>query len=302
MFLVRAFPYFIAAYFVAMTSDNAGIVNPTINFRGTIMAILQKLETSYLAILRFVVISFSGLLLVATLILSVTALVNLRDGAKSGQPAPKVTPDQIITELTKTPAKPGAPAAKLAAQVPQSPVDPNHAEYERAVNIIAPFVSKYGRGVEVIKESVIEIVKGRAETQPTHELANAFASGLPGILEKVLSDKKVIELVSRTIWAVPGDGIPQNDTTVGKSPISIVDMTLNRYSEMFNQQAEQARVEEESSMAEQAVRKERAMLNLYIAAATFGAFLLLALLSIIVRVERNLRPLTHLADKACKAE
>jgi HAMP domain-containing protein len=41
---------------------------------------------------------------------------------------------------------------------------------------------------------------------------------------------------------------------------------------------------------------------LYLAAAVFGAFLLLALLSIIVRVERNLRPLAHLADKAQEAK
>lgn len=266
------------------------------------MAILQKLETSYLAILRFVVILISGLLLIATLILSVTALVNLRDGAKSGQPAPKVMPDQIITELTKTPAKPGASAAKPAAQVPQSPVDPNHAEYERAASIIVPFVSKYGRGDEVPKDSVIEIVKDRAESQPTPELAKSFASGLPGILEKVLSDKKVIELVSRTVWSLPGEDIPQNNTTMGKSPIPIVDMTLNRYFEIFNRQVEQSRMEEANSMAEQAVRKERAKLNLYIAAATFGAFLLLALLFIIVRVERNLRPLAHLADKAQEAK
>lgn len=266
------------------------------------MAILQKLETSYLAILRFVVILISGLLLIATLILSVSALVNLRDGAKPGQPAPKVTPDQIITDLTKTPDKPGAPAAKPATQFPQSPVDPNHAEYERAANIIVSFVSKYGRGDEVLKNSVIEIVKDRAELQPTPELAKSFASGLPGIFEKVLSDKKVIELVSRPVWSLPGEDIQQNNTTMGKSPIPIVDMTLNRYFEIFNLQVEQSSMEEANSMAEQAVRKERAMLNLYIAAATFGAFLLLALLSIIVRIERNLRPLAYLADKACKAE
>ena len=80
------------------------------------MAILQKLETSYLAILRFVVILISGLLLIATLILSMTALVNLWDGVKSEQSTPKIMPDQIVMEITKTSAKFGTLTAKSAAQ------------------------------------------------------------------------------------------------------------------------------------------------------------------------------------------
>jgi len=262
------------------------------------MAILQKLETTYLAILRFVVIVISGLLLAATLILSVTALVNLRDGAKSGQSTPKVTPDQIVTELTKTQAKPGAPITRPSAQATQTPVDPNHAEYERAANIIMPFVSKYGRGEEVPRDAVIRVVKNRVETQPTPELIKACASGLPGILEKVLLDKEVVELVSRPVWSESNDDLQQHDMTVGRSPVWVANMVLDQYFAMFKQQVDQAMVDEEIERSGQAIRKEQAMQNLYMAAAAFGAFLLLALLAIIVRVERNLRPLAYLADKA----
>ena len=263
------------------------------------MAILQKLETSYLAILRFVVIVISGLLLVATLILSVTALVNLRDGPESGQSTPKVTPDQIVKDLTKTQAKSGAPITRpSSAQATQAPVDPNHAEYERAANIIVSFVSRYGRGEEVPKDAVIRVVKNRVETQPTPELIKACASGLPGILEKVLLDKKVVELVSRPVWSESSDDLQQHDMTVGRSPVWVANMVLDQYFAMFKQQVDQAMVDEEIERSGQAIRKEQAMQNLYMAAAAFGAFLLLALLAIIVRVERNLRPLAHLADKA----
>ena len=260
------------------------------------MAILQKLETSYLAILRFVVILISGLLLVATLILSATALINFQGDATPGQHIQNDMPDQIIDEHVKL-GKSGEPSANSAAKAAQSPVDPNQAEYKRAVNLIVPFVQKYGRGEEISEENIIKYMDERAKSQPTPELAKAFASGLPKTLEKVLSDKKIIELVSRPTWYAPepGNNIPQMDATVGQSSIWVVVTTINRYFEEFNRQAEQA-------IVEQATRKERATQSLYIAAATFGAFLLLALLSIIVRVERNLRPLAHLADKPLASE
>lgn len=54
---------------------------------------------------------------------------------------------------------------------------------------------------------------------------------------------------------------------------------------------------EEAEREDEIIRKQNAMQSLYMAGGTFGAFLLLALLAIIVRVERNLRPLAHLADK-----
>lgn len=260
------------------------------------MAILQKLETSYLAILRFVVILISGLLLVATLILLATALINSRGEAAPGQHIQNDLPDQIIDEHAKL-GKSGESTAKHATQAVQSPADPNHSEYKRAVNIIVPFVQKYGRGEEISEEKIIEYMAERAKSLPTPELAKTFASGLPGVLEKVLSDKKVIELVSRPTWHFPepGNNTSRIDATVGQSPIWVVVTTINRYYEVFNRQAEQA-------MAEQAARKERATLSLYIAAGTFGAFLMLALLSIIVRIERNLRPLAHLADKPLASE
>ena len=188
-------------------------------------------------------------------------------------------------------------AFRKSAQAAQAPADPNHADYERAADIIASFVSKYGRGEETPKDDVINILRNRAQSQPAPELIKAYASGLPGIFEKVLLDKKVVELVSRPVWSESSDNLPQHDMTVGRSPVWIVNMALNQYFMLFKQQANQAMADKEIERSEQAIRKGHAMQNLYMAAAAFGTFLLLALLSIIVRVERNLRPLEHLADK-----
>lgn len=263
------------------------------------MAILQKLETSYLAILRFVVILISGLLLIAALYLSLSALVNMRDGAKPVEITPKVAPDQVVTEITKVQPN---PTAKPATQAQQSPVDPNQADYERAASIIVSFVSKYSRGADISKEGAINVVKTHVEAQHTPALVMACASGLPNVLEKVLSDKKVIELVRRPIWSESRDDLPQHDMTVGRSPVWMVDMTLERYFTTFNQQVDQALVGEEIEREKQNTRKQHAMKSLYMAGGAFGVFLLLALLAIIVRVERNLRPLSHLADKAREAK
>ena len=266
------------------------------------MAILQKLETSYLAILRFVVIVISGLLLAATLTFSVGALVGLREKPITVQPAPKVAPDWIVTKLTKTQIKFGASATKPALQITQTPVDPNDAEYDRAADAIVSFVSKYGRGSEVSKYDVADILKFQAEKHSTPELVKACAAGLPGVFEKVLSDKEIIELVSRPTWAEPDDDIPQGNATVGRSPIWVMSAIQDQYFRKFQEQADQAVEDEEMERSEQASRENDAMQSMYQAAAAFGAFLLLALLSIIVRVERNLRPLAHLADKPRKPE
>lgn len=261
------------------------------------MAILQKLETSYLAILRFVVILISGLLLIATLYLSLSALVNMRDGAKLGEITPKVAPDQIVTEITRTQPNPTASPAKPAANAPQSPVDPNQADYERATSIIVSFINKYGRGEEVSNEGVINVVKTRIETMPTPELVKGSAAGLPDVLEKVFSDKKVIELVRRPTWSESSDDLFQHDLTVGRPPIWLVNMALEHYLAGFSEQVSQSMEKEEAEREDEIIRKQNAMQSLYMAGGTFGAFLLLALLAIIVRVERNLRPLAHLADK-----
>lgn len=194
-----------------------------------------------------------------------------------------------------SPAKPAAPA-------PQSAVDPNQADYERAASIIVSFLSKYGRGGEASKESVINVVKTRVEAHHTPELVKACAAGLPGVLERVLSDKKVIELVRRPIWSESSDDLFQHDLAVGRPPAWMVNMTLEHYFTTFNQQVDQALAKEEAEREEQIIRKQNAMQSLYMAGGTFGAFLLLALLAIIVRVERNLRPLAHLADKAQEAK
>ena len=262
------------------------------------MAILQKLETSYLAILRFVVILISGLLLIAALYLSLSALVNMRDGAKPGEINPKVAPDQIVTDITRTQPNPAVHPAKPDAPAPQPPVDPNHANYERAASIIVSFMNKYGRGAEASKESVTNVVKTRVEAQYTPALVKVCAAGLPGVLERVLSDKKVIELVRRPIWSESSDDLFQHDLAVGRPPVWMVNMTLEHYFTTFNQQVDQALAKEEAERAEEAIRKQNAMQSLYMAGGVFGAFLLLALLAIIVRVERNLRPLAYLADKA----
>lgn len=289
--------HFNTTHIVASLSDDRNVADWAILLGETVMAILQNLETSYLAILRFVVIVASGLLLVATLLLSASALIGMRDGDASEKAIPEVVPDQIISALTETQSAPAGGSSPIPDNSNLPAADPSDAHYASAADAIVAFVEKYGRGVDTPKENVISALRTFAQRQATPELVKSTAAGLPLVFEKVLGDKTVIELVSRQVWSESNTAISPHDTTVGRSPLWVIGRVLQQYSRQFNQQVKQAAAEEENKRMEQAIRKEQALMNLYFSAAAFGVFIMLALLSIIIRVERNLRPLAHLSDK-----
>ncbi len=237
---------------------------------------LQKLENAYLAILRFVVIAVSGILLVAVVILGFNSFKAVQFEPEAKEITPKVSEQELIKGITERPATPQAEQPNSASNA--NGTDPNAAFYEHASNAIVSFVTKYSGGAEgVDKDQVIAITKERAESLNDPKLVSAFAKGFSESIEKTLADPSVIKAAQAT------------------SSLDVINKALNIFTQKFHEQIEKGKEEFAAKQAEYIAQKADGMQSLYVAAGAFAAFLMIVFLSIIIRIERNLR---HLENKS----
>ena len=236
---------------------------------------LQKLENAYLAILRFVVIATAGVLLVAVVILGFNSFKVIQFEPVAKEITPQVSEQELIKGITKKPAQ-------TLDQLPESDgnakkTDPNAAFYERASNAIAAFVTKYSGGAESVeKAQVVAITKERAESLDDPKLVTAFAKGFADSIEKTLADPSVIKTAQTT------------------SSLDVINKALNLFTQNFNEQIKKENAKFIAEQQKYIEKKSEGMQSLYVAAGAFVAFLMIVFLSIIIRIERNLR---HLENK-----
>lgn len=233
---------------------------------------LQKLENAYLAILRFVVIAVAGILLVVVVILGFSSFKAIQFEPESKEITPEVSAQELINGITeKTSVQPGDSHVEASHA---NKADPNAAFYERVSNAIVTFVAKYSGGAEgVEKEEVSKITKNRAESLNDPKLVSAFAKGFAESIEKTLSDPSVIKTAQST------------------STLEVVNKVLNLYAQKFHEQIEKENAAFAAKQREYVEKKADGMNSLYVAAGAFAAFLMIVFLSIIIRIERNLRHL-----------
>ena len=173
---------------------------------------------------------------------------------------------------------------------------------------IVNFVNKHGRGAESIdKESVIQVSKRKASIYKEAEVAKEFASGLAATMEKTLADPKILKLVEAPAAvppvAAPAQSVEGDESMVQaqppapvqpfkESPIGVVNSTLENYIALFGKQLAEKESERDKAAAMEIERKANATQQLYMAGGAFGTFLLLVFISIVVKIERNLRNLS----------
>lgn len=235
---------------------------------------LQKLENAYLAILRFVVIAVAGVLLVAVTILGFNSFKAIQFEPEAKEITPQVSEQELIKGITEKPAAPQNEPHEGAGET--NKIDPNAALYERASNVIAAFVTKYSGGAESVeKAQVVEITKERAESLNDPKLVAAFAKGFAESIEKTLVDPSVIRTAQTT------------------STLDVINKALNIFTQNFHGQIEKENAQFAAKQQEYIAKKAEGMESLYVAAGAFVAFLMIVFLSIIIRIERNLRHLEN---------
>lgn len=280
--------------------------------KGEAMSVLQRVEETYLGILRFVVILVSSLLLVATVVLAVSAAGGLKDEPKTeATGSATVKPDDVIESVVASAeAQKGSEKGLRKTskeRVSGSETDPNKAYYDRIAAAVTGFVTKYSKGVESVEASqIVEVTKNKAERYKGDEhLVSSFASGLATTMESAVKSPSIISRVQKTGAAPVAPARPAPTETSGEeseelvqpqaeppfkeSPLQVVNEVLGTYVRMFDEKVKSAEAEKSAALAEAIERKAEAMNRLYMAGGAFGSFLALVFMSILVKIERNLR-------------
>jgi hypothetical protein len=286
------------------------------------MSVLKRVEEAYLEVLRFIIIAAASLLLIGAVVVAGLAASNWSQHAGSEEQASApITPEDVTNKVVaaKSDAAPATGKPVLAESTIKAQVDPNQPFHERTATAIVNFVTKYGKGVETLdKASVLEVTHSKTQLYNDAAVAADFAQGLAITMEKSLTDPKIIKLVElppvpvatkpATSASMPSteteeviEGAVEQPVTrpFKESPIGIVNEVLKTYERLFAEKTERKAQEKAQAELDEVTRKATAMTQIYIAGGAFGAFLMLVFISIVVKIERNLRvlgPVTSAAE------
>lgn len=110
------------------------------------------------------------------------------------------------------------------------------------------------------------------EAYATEELNHAFAAGFLARVTEIVADQNFVK------WELD------------KRAEDALSDVMTSYKVEFGKQIEAAEAANERAREEHAAKKAESLQMLYVAGAAFLTFLLIVFLSIIIRIERNLRP------------
>ncbi len=270
------------------------------------MTVLKRVEELYLDVLRFIIIAAASILLIAAVGFGVMAGKNYSQSSQAEKPVSadvnptEVTDSVLASKLEKKPS--GATTSNRVGE-DGSTADPNEKTYEQIAKIIVAFVSQNGQGIESLQLApVVDVIRRKASPYDDPTVVKEFADGLAVVMEKTLADPKILKLFEPLAPApvapaatVSNDGEVMEQQaapvtpSLRESPIEIVNSTLNTYARLFNAKIKEREQARAAAIAEEVQNKATATTQLMIAGSTFGAFLFLVFISIVVKIERNLR-------------
>lgn len=240
---------------------------------------LQKLENSFLSILRCVVLAAAALALLGFVIAGLGGLKL----AKS-EPVPqtmtfKLSSQQMIDSLTDRPA--AQASAPASATTGAAAASDHKADYDKVYQAIAKYVATIsGRPADVDRNKVVAVVDQRSRAVEDEALRQQYLAGMGPALDKVLGNADLIKHARQT-----------------QDPYAMIDKAMDAYTEQFNGQMAQNEASNAAARARYQADHDDGMRSLYYAAGLFGAFLLIVFISIIIKIERNLRYLAHIENK-----
>ena len=248
----------------------------------------NKLEELFLSILRNVILLILALSVIASIGLLISG-VSDTSAKPEKYTYEKFDAKQVVNDLKeslKDEAKP-APDQKKPSDKTQTPPksDKLKEEIEKQVKILSDFISKYGFEANqsmatnlVNRANRYGVVYGEGETGILE-----YAKGQTQLFESILLDKDLNSLVQKKYNA-------QAEQEFKDSFIrEYIDKVIGAYPEFHENQMNRSIEFEQEQNAEVLLKKAGAAMKLYIAAGLFGAFLLISLILVLVKIERNLR-------------
>ena len=235
-----------------------------------------KLENSFLGILRIVILVVLSISIIGSLIFGYMGLSNLNASpAKYEYKEPNIK--EMVNEIKKSLEEKPSPSE------PQSPQNDEpkkneklEKEIDKQMKIVTEFLQRYKKNLTT-PDIFRDQLKAKAETlafEPKKELSVLkYAEGQTELFEKVLTDKDILAIVDK------------QQENFGRFFITVT----TTYPNYFRKQQENKRNFEIEQGAGVIAQKAGAALYLYIAAGMFVTFLLISLILVLVKIERNLR-------------
>lgn len=238
-----------------------------------------KLENSFLGILRVVILIVLTVSLVGSAIYAYMGLSSMNaTPQKYEYKDPNIK--EMVQELKKSlEDKPAAPATPAPQQdEPQKKDDKLEKEIDKQYEIVSNFLKQFSKNLRDDpvdwKQKAKHRTYGFAFNVEDESSVLRYASGQTELLEKIFTDKDVITAIGRNV-----DGILP---TFFSSAMSI-------YPKFHEKQREAAKKFEQEQRQKVMMKQAGAAMNLYIAAGMFATFLIISLILVLVKIERNLR-------------
>ena len=257
-------------------------------------SVTNKLEDLFLGILRNVILVVLAISLLGALFLAVAGIADL--GAKPKEyKYEKFDAKDLVKELKDSLQE--QPSAKPdtkpePAKKPSAANDGLEDELNKQTNFIVQFYKKYDFSVN--SGWLNEQYKPRQRRQ-ARSLGVVYGEGEAAQLEYIKGQTQVYEavLMNPELNQLLDKKFKSQGETFGDERYQVVHDFANRvmtfYPEFHENQIKQKQAYEAEQAAHVAMRNAGAMMKLYIAGGVFAAFLLISLILVLVKIERNLR-------------
>lgn len=256
----------------APSSGAAGAAPPKKSQRAPVVT-LQRIENFYLAILRWVILLVASVLLAGVVFFGLASFQALTHEPEMKQALPAVSSQTLKTRMLASAPR----SAELADPArPARRDDPLQAEYLRAAEAIATFVTRQTNGQQSANKEVIAgIIQRKALKYPSSVRA-AFAKSFADSAEKLMADLEIQARFAQDRFSVA------------------IDKMFDEFQASFDAELEAVQAENQERTQAYLARKADGLQSLYLAAGGLAAFLMIVFLSIVLRIERSLRNLERL--------
>lgn len=241
----------------------------------------NRLENAFLAILRVVILVVLAVSLVAAVGLGIYGAKDLGASEGSYQPE-KVDNKALIDELRKSlETNPAASQPAPATSRPGASKGENKTleeELDKQLKVVTEFLGKFSKSLnnpDGFKDGLRRKVTTLALDPQSEASVLDYAKGQTELLSLVLTDQQMIATLKT-----------RDDEEFFRSFFTAA---VDLYPSFFEKQRDKRREFQAEERTRVASAKAAALMRLYVAAGLFGAFLLISLILVLVKIERNLR-------------
>jgi len=243
----------------------------------------MKLENSFLGILRVVILIVLTVSLIGAAVFAfkgVTSLNATPAQYKHNEPNIQEMVDEIKKTLEQPQAAPAAPAQTSTPSQEPAKDDKLDQEVDKQFKLLSDFLQRYNKHYTDpagMRRNLKNSAQNNAFDPQSEESVLSYATGRTLLLNKLLTDQAILDVVSKK---------SEEKILSRNGFFSAVNSVYPAY---FVKEKKKAADFEREEQSEAIAKQSGAMMSLYIAGGMFAAFLVISLILVLVKIERNLR-------------